>query len=466
MNFKNILTTLLIICCFQGIVGQSVLSTRNLELKKGRDYQEIVAAPEANYHGLTVFAGDKTGVTALRYTRVLYYADSLAAVRPDVNEYDLLAGYSYDTDGQPSAYWASNNLKKLQEVHFDFTAKAVTNYYYELPFKDEDVVTSFSENNSFYIITLPKLGARLKLYIFNQGRYVQRTLDFSKFSFTDADGNATSFTRLLKNYALQKTETGTYNPLPATVSKLKLYATKEAITLSFNQNPAQTQLFTIDAQTYVITEKVVKQIALKDGKSNSFLYGQDLYQVVLNKEELALSRVNLDSLQNTKTLKAGAEDNISFKNSALIEQTNNRQSEYKNTKRFLRRARGGDAAVSVYQTPNDLLVVTGAIRYIVPAENVAMGIAMMAAAGVDPSEMFPPDVQIIYFESLFDNDFNHKPLPQQRLAADYIGQYTAQNERNISLQTVFKYDYYYVMGYYDVKAKKYVLVKFQDDFVN
>jgi hypothetical protein len=271
----------------------------------------------------------------------------------------------------------------------------------------------------------------------------------------------------LDAYPLQKAETESYNPLPATVGKIKFYVTANAIIFTFNQNPAFTQLFTIDTSAYTVTEKIIPQVTLKDANTNSYWHQQKLYQVAFNRDEIALSRTNLDSVQDTKTLRAGAEDTIAFKNSPLLEQTDNRRdNEFKNTKKFLRRASGGSAAVSVYQTPNDLLVVSGAIRYVVPAENVVMGVAMMGAVGVAPAEMFPSDIQTFYFESLFDDDFNHKPLPQERLAADYIGQYIAENEKKIALQTVFKYNYYYVLGYYDVRAKKYVLVKFQDDFVN
>ncbi len=138
--------------------------------------------------------------------------------------------------------------------------------------------------------------------------------------------------------------------------------------------------------------------------------------------------------------KVGDKDTITFKNSPLLQQTDGRAGrEFKNTKKFLRRANNGDAAISVYQTPNDILVVTGAIRYLVPAENVVMGFAAMAAAGIDPSEIFPQNTQTVYFESLFDGNFNHKQLPQQRLAADYIGQYFAENGKNISLETVFHF---------------------------
>lgn len=466
MNLKNILTTLLFVFFLHNGFSQSILSVHDLELKKLDSYHEIVPAPEAKSRALVVFAADRATVIALRYTSVLYYTDSLVTERPDEEDYDYIAGYSYDTNRQPSAYWVKNDFKKIQEIRFDFEKKAVSDYFYELPFKDEEIITTFSENNSFYIVALPKLGSKLKLYIFNNGRYVMRTVDFSEFNFTDADNNKASFNRLFDYYTLQKIDKGGYNPLPATVSKLKLYVTEDALTFSFNQNPLHTQLLRLDLESYAVTEKIVPQVQMEDAKSNSFLLGRHLYQVAFNRDEIALSRTHLDSLHSMRLLRAGREQVIGFKNSdLLIQMEDNRQGTFKNTKKFLRRANGGSAAISVYQTPNDLLVVAGAIRYIVPAQNAVIGVAM-ATAGIDSSELFPPDIQTVYFESLFNDDFNHKPVPQERLAADYIGQYMAQYQRVISLQTVFKYDYYYVLGYYDAKAKKYVLVRFEDDFVN
>ncbi|MXN92669.1 hypothetical protein GR160_15680 [Flavobacterium sp. Sd200] len=442
------------------VFGQSLLSEHNLDLKRGEMYHEILTAPKASARGLTVFAADKITLTALRYTSVLYYADSLVADRPDIYEYNQMAGYSYSANGQPSVYWVGRDYKKIQEVYFDFETKKVSDYFYELPFKDEEILTTFSENNSFYIVTLPKLGSRLKFYIFNEGKYIQRTLDFSKFNFTDAKDRPISFNRLLESYPLQKTDENSYMQLPDVAAKLKFYVSNKAIVFTFDQNPAFTQIISIDTDTFTIAEKKVSQTALNDAKTNSFmLYGQ-LYQLALNKDELVLSCTGLDSVSQTKILKVEAEEAIAFKNSPLLLQTD-RQIEIKDTKKFLRRANSGNAAISVYRTPNDLLVVAGAVRYIASSGYI-MG---LSDAGIDPSDMFPPEVQTVYFESLFDDGFVHKDVPQQRLAADYMGQFMAQNERSISFQSIFKYDYYYVLGFYDARQKKYVLLRFEDDFV-
>ncbi|MFP9100376.1 hypothetical protein ACLI09_15100 [Flavobacterium sp. RHBU_24] len=469
MAIKKIFTLLFITCCLQSALGQVVLSSHYLDLQKADAYHDALPAPEANNRGLVVFAADKNTVTALRYTRVLYYADSLATDRPSTADYELTAGYSYSATGQPSAYWASADFKKVQELQFDFDTKKVSDYSFEMLFKDEDILLTFSANNSFHIVTLPEKESKLYFYVFNEGRYERHTADFSDFKFDDGESSSVSFHTLLETHTLQKMEAATYNPLPATAGKLKLFISKDALQLTFDQNPAATQIFTIEAKTYKVSEKIIPKPVLEDGDSNSFLHGNKLYHIAISKNEMALQATDLATGNVLKSYTAGINDTISFKNSALLEQTGNKSANiFKNTKKFIRRANMGTPAISVYQTPNDILVVSGAIRATAPAGEMivgSLGTIAMAATGVggDAFGMFPEHTQSIYIESLFDESFNHKNLPQERLAADYIGQYMYEHEKQIALQTVFPYEYYYVLGYYNAKAKKYILLKFMDD---
>jgi hypothetical protein len=472
MTVKKILSLFILTCCLQSAFSQVVLSSHNLELKKADAYHDALPAPEAKNRGLVVFAADKNTVTALRYTRVLYYADSLATDRPSTTDYELMAGYSYSAAGRPSAYWASADYEKIQELQFDFDTKHVTDYSFEMPFKDEDILLSFSANNSFYIVTLPAKGAKLYFYVFNEGRYVRHIADFSGFNFTNADGDPTSFNNVIdENGGIQKMETVAYNPLPSAAGKLKLFVSDGALRLTFDQNNDFTQIFTIDAGACKVSEKIIPQPLMEDANSNSFLHNATLYQVAISRDEMALQATDVLTGQILKTYRVATNDSVTFKNSALLEQTGNkRASVFKNTKKFIRRAAMGYPAISVYQTPNDILVISGAIRSTAPAEELIIGGLATVALGVsgvggDAFSMFPEHTQSVYIESLFDEKFDHKQLPQQRLAADYIGQYMYEHERLVSLQTVFPYEYYYVAGYYDAKAKKYILVKFMDDGV-
>jgi len=471
MNLKKILTPLLLIVCLQGLFAQTLLSTQSLELKKPRDSQEILAAPEANNRGLTVFAADKNTVTALHYTRALFYKDSLVAPRPD-SDYEFMAGYSYTPDGSPQVYWASADYTKIQAVRYNFDDKTTADYFFEIPFKDEHLLTTFSNNNAFYMVTRIEKEDKLKFYEFTNDKYEAHTVDFSGYKFTDEDNVPTNFRRLLQDYPLQKIDSTAFNTMPNAVAKIKMYTAGSNILLTLDHNTGYTQLFTISTDTYAVTEKQVKQVVINDALTNSFYHSQRLYQLVLNEEQVSLSATDVATGEVIQQYKAGANDTITFKNSPLREQSGNkRPNEFKNTKRFLRRAASGDAAIAVYQTPNDLMVISGVLRNTVSAENVMLGIAvggMMVAGGYagDMSGLFDSEnTESVYFESLFDQDFKHKPLPQQRLAADYLAQFINTHE-NMSLQTVFRFNYYFVLGYYDAKEKHFVLRKFEDDFVH
>lgn len=471
MTFKQLLSLFIITCCLQSAFSQVVLSSHNLELKKADAYHDALAAPEAKNRGLAVFAADKETVTALRYNRVLYYTDSLATDRPTTSDYELMAGYSYSATGQPSAYWASADFTKIQELQFDFETKKVNDYSFEMPFKDEDILLTFSANNSFYIVTLPVRGTKLYFYVFNEGKYVRHIADFSGFNFTNTDNDHTLFANVIEeNSGIHKMEYPSYNPLPAAAPALKLFVLENTLQLTFDQSPDVTQLFTIDTSNYKVSEKrIPKPMIEEDADCNSFLHQNMLYHVAISRETMVLQATDLITGDVLKTYRAGIDDTISFKNSALLEQTDNKRvNVFKNTKKFIRKANMGIPAISVYQTPDDLLVISGAIRATAPAGEMiagSLGSIAMAATGIggDAFSMLPEHTQSIYIESLFDERFNHKDLPQQRLAADYIGQYMYEHEKQVRLQTVFPYEYYYVAGYYDVKAKKYVLVKFMDD---
>lgn len=472
MTIKKLLTLIITACCLQGAVAQVVLSTHHLELKKVTAYQDALPAPDAESRGLVVFASDKHTVTALRYNRVLYYADSLAAERPTTRDYELMVGYSYSATGMPSAYWANTDYTKIQELQFDFDSKKVNDFSYEIPFKDEEILLSFSQNNSFYVITLPKGTAQLYFYVFNEGKYVRHTADFGTFKFTNSKGDHTVFANMIdENGGIKKMENPSYNTLPSAAGKLKLFVSPKMMQLTCDQNPAQTQLFTINTDNYTVTETLIAKPAMEDADTNAFVLNNRLYQVGINREEITLQGVDIATGTVLKSYRAGIKDTISFKNSELLEQTGNRQPKiFKNTKKFIRRADMGYAAISAYQTPNDILVVSGAIRDSYPAGEVIVGLmasGAMVATGVggDAFSIFPEHLQSVYIESLFDEGFNHKDLPQQHLASDYIGQYMYEHEKQASLVTVFPYDYYYVAGYYDAKAHQYVLVKFMDDGV-
>ncbi|AWH84563.1 hypothetical protein HYN59_05265 [Flavobacterium album] len=459
---KKIFTVLCMLALYAGQAQVPLFSTP-LDLKRGTDQQQSLAATDTAYSQFAVFISDKESLKALRLNGALFFKDSLTTTRP-VKDYDFMPGYSF-TDGKPAVYWASRNLKKLQGVYFDFANRVVGRANFEMPYaEDEEVLTTFSEYEAFYIVTLPHGKEELKCYIFSNGTYTTKTIDFSALSFTDAKSKKTTLNNLIGDYPLQKIETNGFTDLPTSSQKIKLYALKDSFLLTLDHNPGYTQILTIDNANYTVTSRVFTHSVLADSAdANSFYLDGKLYQIKLNNEEMAMTATSLSNTSDSKNYHVTAEEAIDFKNSPLLSQTgSNRPDELKDTKKFLRRAGFSGAAISVYRTPDDILITAGGVRTIMPAGDVILGAAGLLLTG--GGNLFEGgELQVNYFESLFDDNFNHRPYVMPALAIDYIGRFMGGN-RNLTLQTVTPFKGSYILGFYDTKTKRYLLRKFDDDF--
>lgn len=466
---KKILALVVLICTLP-VATQNVLSSQQIDLRKSSSHFRSLLAPDANETQITAFISDKEKIKALRYNGAIFFTDSLSTPRPD-DLYEAPAGYSY-SNGIPAVYWASEDMRNLLAMSFDFKGRTIAQWQFTLPFgKEETVLLSFSENNNFYLLSVPEerdKGA-LKVYIFNDGKYEVHPLDFTGFIFTDQSGATTTLRRLLKEYGLQKIDTRmATDPLTAS-SRIKLYSFGNDLLLTLDHRSDATLTFLINTRDFSITQKKFPQQQFKDSAdANSFYHEGQLYQLKLNDSELALSAASYAGGTVVNSYDATKNDSISFRNSPLISQTGNGGiRELKDTKRFLRRAADGDVAISVYRTPNELLVTSGAVRRVASGGGIALGVVGVLAAtqgvSADIGGLLGADeIQTVCFESLFDESFTHMPYQQGRLAADGIGQFTAQN-RQLSLTSVVPFQDYFIMSYYNSVNKKFELRSFYDE---
>ena len=464
---KKLLFTLL---AFYGFAtssfGQTLLASQPLELKKTASSHQILNAVN-NQNQVFAFAADKESLRALKYNNALFFKDSISAARPD-KSYEFMAGFSFEDNGNPYLYWASGDYFKIQSIYFDFENKTATTTEFRIPYKDEAIISVFSENNSFYILTQFKKEDKLKFYCFNKGKLEEKIIDFSSYKFIDENGKSSTFNKLMAENSIEKIDTRSLNPLFQSISKVKFYILKNRMILTFD-SLSRTQLFDIDLNTFSITEKTIPSLTLATniGKSNSYFHQDKLYQIKANDEELMIAAVDIASGETLKSYAVGQKDTISFKNSPLYSQTGNeRGQELKNTKKFIQKLRNCEVGISVYKTPNAIMVTAGGIRDVSSTGGLLLGIsasfAMITAGSYYPIDglLDTQNLQSIYFEGLFDEKFQHKNIQQQGLAVDYISQF--QHENNVSLVSVFPYNDYFIMGYYDSKKKEYALRKFED----
>jgi len=467
LDMKKIFTLLLLLN-FTVFFGQTKLVSHPLELKNPSSYHQILNAVNAD-NQVFVFACDREQIHLLKFNSALFFSDSLTIKRPAKN-YEILAGYNFGTSGNPFLYWASQDFKKILSIEYDLSKKSFKTVESEIPFKNEIIAASFTENNNFYILSQKENGNELKLYVFNNGSLIEQSLDFSAFKITDEKEKPKKLSTLLNDNPIEKIDSKQFNPLFFTVQKTKLYTEDNKIILSLDHNSLQTQLFSIDLTTFTITEKIIPQPQLEkqNGKSNSYFHKQRLYQIKLNEKQMVFEIKNYLSGEIIKTFSVKENDSITFRNSPLYLQTGNqRPRDLKTTKKFLRRLSTSDIGISVYDNQGTTLATIGRVKNVPSTGNVLLGVSLgvgiaMGGGNVIIGDFIEEDnVQSIYLESLLDENSQHITGQPEPLAVDYISQFLAQ-KNNIENNTTFSYKDFYILGYYDTSLKEYVLRKFQD----
>jgi hypothetical protein len=463
------LITFLILIHSSLLFSQTLLTSYPLELKKSKEYRQIINAENSTTHDVFVFASDKETITILKYNSALFLTNQYTQARPDL-DYKLLTGYSFNDEGNPTLYWTSEDLKKIMAIQYDLNAKTTAVYNYYLSFANESIVTQFQENNTFYILSQKDLEQKLVLYIFKNGKKEEKTLDFSSFKFQNRNTKPLTLNQILEVCPIEKIETNQFNPLFKGTQKTKLYVLKNRLLLTLDHNFNETQAFDIDLNTFEIQEKKFLQPATKKqmGLANSFYHENKIYQLNSNDEELLFEIKDYKSKEIIKNFQVSQNDTIAFKNSPLYIQIGDQKPrEIKNTAKFLQRLLYMNTGLTVYKTPKTILVTLGGtsnsgtnytdlstrINAAVEANSIDIAYDLLNNAG--PTT--------VYFESIFDKKLQQTKQEQEPLAIDFISRFTNEHPE-VSLGSAIRFKNYYIFGYYDMYAKQYIMRKFTDGF--
>ncbi|WP_294821021.1 hypothetical protein [uncultured Flavobacterium sp.] len=453
------LLLLFLLASFSAAAQKQLASTKTSLHKNEYRHQAFMAA-DADNSKIAVYLADKEKLKVLRYNDTVFFTDSLVTKRP-AREFLGMEGYSFNGQNA-TVYWGDKWLNKIEAVNFDFATNNVTKKQFKFTYGvNEDQLVSFSENNSFYLLTMLPKG-KLRFSIFNGTEYVDKVADFSPFHIVGADNKKTSLNYLIKEYGMQKIERKTYNSLMDAGNKIKLYVLTDRMLLTLDNNPEFTQVFTIALDTFEVTAKSILQAGYeKDADANSFYFSGKLYRILLTDDRIRLSIAEIGTGNELKSYTATKNDAITFKNTPLYTErgVGAKPSVLENTERFLKKARGEGAAVAVYGTPEEELVTVGATRIIEPFEQ---GIVTALIMGEDAEPEDYEDIRTTYFESVFDANFNHIKGALSPLAIDFINEFSVKMNGWTSMRTIMPFNDFYILGYYNKIAKSYVLEKYTD----
>ncbi len=495
---KYILLIILIIS-IHNIFGQELLFKKEVKLRSiNVDQRESLPVINNDNNEITLFLLDEWFINVLLLNSDYNLNSEYSTSRPEW-KYQNLLGYSYNSEGY--------HLFFANEMKIDFYCKTINIKNKEskekplfIEFENEKFIESFSYKNNFYIVSIEKMTSLLKIYKF-EGNEVFKTdtVDLSGYKFSNSD-SITLFDLLNDSISpehmsskIHKNDCGELNSLEFTSKQNKIFCYNDMIYITLDNMHDNTILLSIDLNDYTSNMKIYNHRNNEcDGayslKTNSYLFDDILYQLKGCKNELYFSAYNIQTDSLLNHFKIRKHENTYFRNKPSFQEggtTYFKQSakrKINNAKRFLHKLSTSDnIGLNVYQLENGLEITIGGYLEI-PGGIGGGGMVMTSpgatfstpkgTVGTPPTYQYDPTlygssknprIRTVYFKTLLnEHDLSQIDTKISMNANDKIKDFSKHIENNITSETIFKVDDYYVFGYYNKFEKIYYLRKFVD----
>ena len=444
--------------------AQTILNRFPLELKKSSSYYQILNG-ENQQNDYFAFITEKQKITVLKYNSALFFTDSLSVSRTD-KDLDFMAGITFSSDGNPNLYLASKDYENIKSIHFDFGNRSVSDVVYKNEFKNERVIDLFTANNTLQIISISEEN-QLKFISFSTEGKKEKLVSLTPNTSYNEKSKENSFTSLIFENGIVAVDSKLFSPLYVGVSKVKRYLSEKKVALTFDDK-FQTTVFEINLDDFSVVKNQFPYEKLEgESKSNSYLHEGILYQLTANSKALSLSGFDFETKNKIGTYQADSKNEIDFKNSPLLIQSDNGKSrELNKTSKLLKKIDFGNVGLSVYSTPNYDLFTIGGVREVASSGQVALGFGVLiggiiGGVAVDPNIIIENgNAQSIFFESYFDSNFKHLKAPFRPLYIDALSEFLNKNQP--SVQNIYPFKNYAILNYYNSNKKEFVMRKFED----
>lgn len=427
---------------------------------------------------LALFIMDKNQISGLLFNDNFEIIQRHTAPNPE-SKFKTLLGGNYN-GRKFNLIFANSGKNQFQSVTMDLTSNQNINKLNGFKLKKENYLESFSANDKFYLLTVKVLSSIIKLYIFDDNlEYQVKEFDLSRYRITSKDFQA-------HLPGVRTIKIANYVPVPLDLSSkpIKYYHTNNKLYISFDHSILSTKLIVLDLNNMSSSVKYYAQGIIdctEDNfiKSNSYIHHNVIFQVKGCKNELYFSVYNLDTDTLIRDYRVTKDEEIEFKNSPLIQEGGTTifapdQRELNTTKQILRKIASSNIGISVYKMPEYTEVTLGAFTE-VQSNNFSPGLGgsfTSITTPYGPTQIYNPTMygyssysstKSVYFKSLFSNDlYDHLKRQLNKNAFDKIMDFSEDLDTSIKSKTIFKYEDFYILGYFDKSENKYYLRKFTD----
>ncbi len=354
----------------------------------------------------------------------------------------------------------------------------------------EHYLKTFTYNKQICILSVVRKTSKLNIHKIDHNGTIETTnYDLTKEVFFNKLDKVVPLYKafilykpgaIRSTFGLEHIKTDIPNSLESTSKLVKLYQQDNRITISIDNNTKHTQIVTLNLDTPTFEVQTLSKPILENinknntlfVRSNSFLSKNRLYQIVGIKGQMKFNAIDLQSKEQIKELVLGKKDSITFKNTPIVQEGGvyNGYREMEKTQKFLRKIASGNIGIAIHHIQDTIQITLGGVKE-VPSGVPMIGFGAIGgiAAAATNAFMTPTyyayngysNTRSTYIHCLFDEDLTHLLGDVPFNAFDKIKEHS-KDFLNQKAETVFKFNGYYVYGYYDSLEKKYFLRKFED----
>lgn len=470
---KTILCFLIFLGTSNLLYSQQRLVSFENDLKKSSStIKDVIPIVNAKNGDIAYFIVDAKNVYGYKLNSDFKVLDKMVSEEKSRN-YKTIIGSSISESNSYRVFLTNQDKRKFSSINFSFEDKISSSNDFLLS-SQENFIQTVDWNNQFYLITGSKLYNKLFIHTFDEkGNPKRNHIEISDLKFINKKGIDYNLLSILIGRSITKIEENTPISIEIASEKVKMFSRENYITFTIDINDEFSQILQIDLKTLKATSHKFKKTELggNSSKTNSFLNGDILCNITVNKENLAVNFLNFTSGELLKTLTLNVNDSISFKNTPII-QEGGRFDDYRElekTQQFFRKIYNGLIGVSFRNFYDKFHVVIGG--YVV--QNSSGGMMMMPfggipMAGIGNVTVFFNPTQLAFnsasnnkatrIECLFDKEFNHVEGIIGKNAFDKMEDYNIKNPG----ETVFKYKNYFINVDYQIFSKEVIFRKFED----
>ncbi len=437
---------------------------------------------------------DKKTVDAYLFNKNFEQTNKLTAESLRIKFKEII-GYRV-TNKHFTTLFSTENRQYFGLVDFNFETGETTTEELDVNLKGEEILEAVTHNNRFFLLSIDRKydGLIVRELLEN------RTFDRKEIPISGLVSFKDLLTQRNKPDAIGERKGSVFNePLPPeiveidntnpnsleTTSRLnKLYSRGDNLILTFDNFQDFTLVYYLNLNDFTFKEKRFQIEDTADEpleKSNSFLYQDYFFQLGVNNDKMIFTVTDFNTGEKLKTYRATKDRAINFKNSLLMQKNgmfmgNEEVRRLDDTSQYLRKITNGQPGIAIQKINGIYQATLGGTQPMASGGGGSMmivggGVVGGAIGAMAVSIYFNPtyssygsytNTKSIYFDSLFDTEFNHvNGIPTENVF-DTVKTFQDSLEK-IDAEEVFSHNDKVYFGYYDKKLEVYNIFEFDTE---